>query len=125
MALQGDAQGISASERGRMGVRRTRRYTDNILVGRSTATRSGLLQGMRYSVRFDATAEGRKLSAKPVRPSRYGGQHRSVGGGLLAQGLPRGTDRRLRMGREKLRLACHTIGILEERYKLRSTCKSR
>ena len=60
---------LSTSERGRMGIRRARRYTDEILVGRSISIRYGQLQRMRYSLRFDATAKGRELQTKPIRPS--------------------------------------------------------
>src|SRR5690242_19712024 len=97
-----------------MGICGARWYPDEILVGRSVATRHGQLQELRRYRGYGATDQGRQLPGKSVWIVRYGGWRRSVGRGLLAQKLPGCSDGWLGMDREPMQLPCDPLGILEE-----------
>src|SRR3954468_9583103 len=107
-----------------MGVCRAWRHANEILVGRSAAARHGQLQEL-HGRRHRTAAQARQPETKSIRTLRYGWRRQSMDGGLLAQELSGCPAERRAMGRERLRLARHSIGLLEKRCALRPTRKPR
>ena len=96
LAFAEERANLPASLRSRMGICRAGRDDNGILVGTGRRLAPSQLPGMQHGL-GPANISGWFIQSECVRPLRYCGQRRGVGGRLLERQFPRRSERRLGM----------------------------